>query len=91
MCREGIDLPITTAAANVTSCLCSPDVLNNKAQSSKTCCAFYILKRRKLRLDVKVSDLIYKNQIDIVIHKVIKVSLNGDTVINSTQNKVIYY
>ena len=45
----------------------------------------------KLRLKaVKVSDLIYKNQIDIVIHKVIKVSLNGDTVINSTQNKVIY-
>ena len=42
-------------------------------------------------IDVKVSDLIYKNQIDIVIHKVIKVSLNGDTVINSTQNKVIYY
>ena len=26
--------------------------LNNKAQSSKTCCAFYVLKRKKLRLDV---------------------------------------
>ena len=37
---------------------------------------------------VKVSDLIYKNQIDIVIHKVIKVSLNGDTVINSTKIKL---
>lgn len=40
--------------------------------------------------DVKVSDLLYKNQIDIVIHKVIKVSINGDTVINSTKNKIIY-
>lgn len=39
---------------------------------------------------VKVKDLLYKNEIDIIIHKVIKVSLNGDSVINSTKNKVIY-
>lgn len=39
---------------------------------------------------VKVEDLLYKNEIDIIIHKVIKVSLNGDSVINSTKNKVIY-
>ena len=50
--REGIDLPSPTAPANVTSYPCSPDVLNNKAQSSKTCCAFYELKRKKLRLIV---------------------------------------
>jgi len=43
-----------------------------------------------LRGEVKVKDLLYKNEIDIIIHKVIKVSLNGDSVINSTKNKVIY-
>lgn len=42
-------------------------------------------------LTVKVSDLLYKNQIDIVIHKVIKVSLNGDSFISFTKNKVLYY
>ena len=35
--------------------------INNKAQSSKTCYAFYVLKRKKLRLDVKSSFLLYKN------------------------------
>ena len=49
--REGIDLPSPTAPANVTSCPCSPDVLNNKAQSSKTCCTLYELKRKKVTLD----------------------------------------
>ena len=37
---------------------------------------------------MKVEDLLYKNEIDIIIHKVIKVSLNGDSVINSTKCKV---
>ena len=32
--REGIYFPVSTAPANVTSCPCSPDVLNKKAQSS---------------------------------------------------------
>ena len=40
--------------------------------------------------DVKVSDLLYKNQLSIIIHKCIKISLNGDRVVNNTKNKVIY-
>ena len=40
--------------------------------------------------NVKVSDLLYKNELSIIVHKCIKISLNGDTLINNTKNKVIY-
>ena len=89
MCREGIDLPITTAVANVTSCLCSPDVLNNKAQSSKTCCAFYVLKRKKLRLDVKVRNLLYKNPIQIFFKLTVYIGKGGQKT-NFTFNSISY-
>ena len=53
--------------ANVTSCHCSPGVLNNKAQSSKTCCAFYVLKRNEVTLDrgeegIRTLDLLTASQ-----------------------------
>ena len=53
MSAKGVTFGFSLAShpANVTSCPLSPDVLNNKAQSSKTCCAFYELKRKKVTLD----------------------------------------